>query len=148
MPHCKTLQDFWEWANISAEAYAKGMICKSVFEELEYPNWLELIGYAKAIIDFTSATPDAIDTLMTIMAIDNEREEILDYLSYECDNSEFIQTVVAFGCYHLQPNARWQVAELAGRRKPAHYHEYLRTLSKDTNEYVRRRAESAIELYK
>ena len=46
---------------------------------------------------------------------------------------------------HLQPHARWQCAELIRRRKPDNGKRVLKKMLTDSDEYVRKRAKTALE---
>ena len=72
------------------------------------------------------------------MALDNEAEEILNY--FETYNSVELDKVIDFGIDHPLCDARWQIAELIGRKKEKTYLPYLELLINDSNTYVERRA--------
>lgn len=139
------LKDFWEWFQKTPEQYA---MCELQYiynhMEYDYPEYQALIDFATQVVDNNTKNEDDIYDLLTIMALDNESENILDYIE---DNStdEQIQIIIKLGMSHLQPHARWQIAELLYRRKPKDYLCNLIILSIDNNSYVSQRALNCIE---
>ena len=85
------------------------------------------------------------DDLLTIMALDNENEDILDY-AVDNINLANLDYFVHKGVVHLQPHARWQVAEFIRRKNLVCFQDYLEKLSRDPNDYVRKRAKNAMNL--
>jgi len=142
------LEDFWKWSGITPEQYANdsralerciGML------EFDYPNYPELIQYGKDIINRRSISIQQMDDLLTILAIDNEDEDILDYIVDHLSLSNLLQCIKQ-GINHIQPNARWQLAEIISRRKPLNARIYLEKLCCDSNDYVRKRARNVLNL--
>lgn len=135
------ISEFWKWANISPTQYAdNGLQC----DEGDYPHFGQLIDYAKQIIKDDQFTIQEIEEVLLIMALDNENEDILDYLTAYCSNDKLEQFVIQ-GMMNIQPNVRWQVAELIYRRKPPHFKEYLFKLAQDSDGYVRKRANNLLK---
>lgn len=109
---CDILNGFWEWAGISPEYYAnESTECLNGSPEYYYPQFDQLIEYAQNIIRHDSMSKENVDDLLTIMALDNEAEDVLDYLSSHA-SQEQIERIAFCGKNHIQPNARWQIAEL------------------------------------
>lgn len=136
------INDFWKWLGLTPEEYASGTVEFSKFED-DYPYFQNLIDKARNIIINSDFTNSSIDDLLTILAIDNEAEEILDCMVDDLPN-EYLIKVIEKGIEHPQPNARWQIAELIYRRKPINYKGYLERLSSDSNKYVVKRAKNLI----
>lgn len=134
------ISGFWEWANISPAQYAQHGLSR---EEGDYPHFKELTDYAERIINSDQYTAQEIEEVLLIMALDNEDEDILDYLTAHCSEDK-LEQVVMQGMMSIQPNARWQIAELIYRRTPAHFKEYLLMLSQDPDSYVRKRANNLL----
>lgn len=133
------IYDFWTWAGISPETYASGLMIQPI-DEYMYPRWDELISATNAAINRQIIESQTIDDILTVMALDNENEDVLDYLS-TCNTSEvFIQTLESAGILHMQHHARWQIAVLLSRRKSPSSQEMLNILAHDDNAYVRKRA--------
>ena len=140
------LEQFWQWLGKSPEKYAEDGL-EYIFEHMEYdfPDSCILLEMAYDIVKKDITADDEIYNLLTVMAIEHEGELILDFI---VDNSsdEQIQKIVAIGITHLQPNARWQLAELLYRKRPPKYTHYLKKLSEDAHPYVRQRANNCLEL--
>lgn len=142
------LEKFWMWLGKSPEEYAlEGMNQKNGEFEDEYPEFEKLLFYARKIVDSNKVDCSSIDELITIMALDNESESILDYIE-ERSSSEQLIKIIERGVSHLQPNARWQVAELIFRRFSPNYVDYLTQLSNDKHLYVKKRALNCLECIK
>ena len=139
------LNQFWEWAGKTLEEYAKyGMNQnKGEFED-EFPLFQDLLVRSREIIDNNLLDDFAIDELLTIMAIDNESESVLDYIKDNCLDEQ-VQKIAERGISHIQYNARWQVAELIYKRRIPGCKEYLARLANDEDSYVRRRASYCFE---
>ncbi len=145
---CDWLDLFWKWSGTTPEKYStEGMNQnKGEFED-DFPFFQELISYAIEAINNNVLDEVSVDEIITIMALDNECECILEYI---VDNSsdEQIKRIIEYGMVHSQYNARWQIAELIFRRKPIDFGRYLSKLSLDNHPYVRRRALNLINRQK
>lgn len=132
------LKLFWNWLGASAEEYAKNF--SKNYEEFMFPHWDKLITETKNVI--STEEESQIYNILTMMAIDNEEETILEYIS---DNSSaaFVDLLIQVIPQHIQPHARWQGAELIRRRLTAHGPVILKQLSQDENDYVVKRAKNA-----
>ncbi|MBO7196470.1 MAG: hypothetical protein J6V80_03965 [Clostridia bacterium] len=138
------LKRFWEWISISYEEYAIDGISQSSDNcEDDFPLFSELLAYAESIVKNEHIDNEQIDDLLTIMALDNETEYVLDLI--ESDSSEKqIHHILICGIAHPLYEARWQLAELIYRRKPDNYLSLLQTLSNDAHPYVQKRAINCI----
>ena len=140
------LSDFWKWINKTPEEYAEGETEQSDGKsEEEFPQFQEMLNLAYEAIDNKVLDERALDDIITVMALDNESESVLDYI-VDFSSDEQVERIAKAGVRHLQPEARWQIAELLYRRKPIGYFEYLTTLIKDKHPYVRQRASNCIDM--
>lgn len=141
----QNLIDFWKWADITPEDYAiRGIPLISDKAPFNYPLYDKLIAYAEQLLQNKNLTREELSDFLTIMALDNETEDILDYATDKATESQ-LQQILRYGVNFSQFEARWQLAELAYRRRPKGYLKYLRTLYCDTNSYVRKRARNCLE---
>lgn len=144
----KMLENFWEWAGISPEEYARnGMDYRSEKQEFYYPQFEQLLAYTEEIIAKKYPTNEEIEDLLTIMALDNETENVLNILEEKLTEDSLI-CVIETGLYHLQPNARWQLSELIYRRRPTQCFKYLNQLATDSHYYVKQRAKNVLTYLK
>lgn len=142
------LTKFWRWHQITPEKYAQKGMNQNIGEfEDAFPEFDVLLKTAFSIVDYNINESADIYDLLTVLAIDNEAETVLEYIE-ENSSDEQLKTIVEIGIYHLQPQARWQVAELVYRRRPNGYLEYLSVLSNDHDSYVRTRTKNIIEALK
>ena len=142
------LKQFWEWLPIPYEEYAtNGTPQLHGSYEDEFPFFSELLSYAELIVEKEFVGDEYIDDLLTIMALDNETEYVLDLIETDSSNYQF-QHIVSSGITHPLYNARWQLAELIYRRQPMQYDFYLQVLSSDSHPYVQKRAMNCIERIK
>lgn len=138
------IAEFFIWAQFTSDEYAEGKISpKDGYKECDFPKLEELITTALEVIKKDKITKDDMDDFLTALAIDNESEWILDH----CDDApeSFVRQLVEQGYNHKQYEARWQIAELLRRRNIPGRMKYLNMLLQDPQEYVRRRARSAIK---
>ena len=106
----------------SPEEYAKyGADSLADKPEFYFPRFQELLNDCETLLKCDNLPMEEIDDILTIMALDNENEWVLDTIERVASDA-LVAQVVKSGIQHLQPNARWQVAKLAARRKAAHYH--------------------------
>jgi len=110
--------------------------------EVDYPRWQILYDITFKAIDILTQIEDSSEIanlILDVMALDNESELVLD----ECENKldvKGLSILYEIGVNHPNWNARWQVAELIGRRKHMKSQEFLLKLIDDNEEYVIRRA--------
>lgn len=139
------LCDFWTWANITPAEYAKiGIDYSTDKVEFNYPRFEELLRYVQMVVFHEELSAEEIDDVLTILALDNEAENILNFLKDNLPESH-LNTIVKAGVFHIQPETRWQIAELILHRKPQYFQNYLRMLAEDPSEYVSRRARNCLE---
>ena len=142
------LKQFWDWLPISYEEYAaKGLSqLNGIFED-DFPLFSDLLSYAELIVKNEYIDNEHIDDLLTIMAIDNEAEHVLELI--ESDSSEKqLQYIISAGIKHPLYETRWQLAELICRRKPNNFDSLLQTLVDDSNPYVKKRAVNCLKRIK
>lgn len=141
----QNLIDFWKWADITPEDYAnRGIPLTSDKAPFNYPLYDKLIAYAEQLLQNKNLTREELSDFLTIMALDNETEDILDYATDNATEAQ-LQQILQYGMNFSQPEARWQLTELAYRRRSREYLDYLWTLYCDTNSYVRKRAKNCLE---
>ena len=131
---------FWHWIQLSPNQYAE-LSRKRDLEEFLFPQWNDLINETEKAI-CTLPSEEAIDQILTVMAFDNECEDVLDYIVSNGTDA-FIAQLLKIGVHYCQPHARWQCAELIRKRCPENGRKYLYELAKDPDEYVRKRAINA-----
>lgn len=139
------LLQFWKWKGITPKEYAMGEF--DDFEEYMYPLWGELMYETEKLINMEKCDNQTMDQILTVLALDNEREDLLDYIE-EYGSDFFIEKIALYGQHHMQPEARWQIAEILKRRKIKCAEEVLETLLNDPILYVAKRAYNAYEEYK
>lgn len=137
------LASFWEWIQMTPQLYAIESMRQPDLEEYMFPLWDEMYYKTVELIDSNTMDKDAMDFILTAMALDNETEDILNYIT-ENASTPFISGLISLGVDHMQPNARWQCAELIRRRKPPNGDIVLKQLLLDSVEYVVKRAKNAI----
>lgn len=84
------------------------------------------------------------DCLLTMMALDDETEDVLDYLTAQ-GSPLLIVSLTYIGLHSIFPQARWQCAELIGRRSIPDRVALLRQYAKDRDAYVAKRAGNVLE---
>ena len=73
------LTDFWKWANLTPEDYAReGIPLTSEKAPFNYPLYDNLITYAERLLQNHNLTEAELSDFLTIMALDSENEDILD----------------------------------------------------------------------
>lgn len=135
------LNKFWKWAGITPESFADA---KPSLDEYMFPEWERLTELAMESIDARDLDDDALAFVLTVMALDNETEDILDHIADSAD-AAYAEALIAKGVHHPMRDARWQTAELIRRRRPADSHELLNVLLRDSDDYVVRRASNSLE---
>ena len=137
----KEIDLYWKWSRVSEDKYSKDeWIIES--QEWEYSNWGQLMNLAlKAIrnIENGDFAKDIAEVMLTVMALDNEDEKLLD----ECEiilSDKALEYVAQSALEHRQWQARWQVAELLGRKHERIWEKFLLKFINDSNKYVQRRA--------
>lgn len=137
------LENFWKWSGINKEQYAQISDPTSVVEPFFYPEFESLRLSCQSLIN-TSMDVNEIDDFLTCLALDSEEEVLLMWCK-ELASDSFIDTISRAGCYHLQREARWQIAALLQYRNTPMKALYLQILANDTDNYVKRRAVNALQ---
>ena len=144
----KLLDDFWMWLEMSPEQYSEiGVDLKSSKCEFHYPKFEELLCYVRRVACQKVISNDEIEDILTIMALDNETEDVLDFLVDNLPDCH-MNALIEKGLHHLQWEARWQLAELIYRRRFVNCEHYLQILTNDTMPYVRKRAKNCLKYMK
>lgn len=141
------LYEFWNWLGMSPSHYAEitknDSGYKNDLEEYMFPQWAELMDKAESIINEGLTDEDSLEFILISMAIDNEEENILDYISRN-GNEKFIIALVNKGIRYYQSHSRWQIAELLGRRHLKGWKSFLQILINDSDLYVSKRAQNIL----
>ena len=137
---CNFLKEFWEWLPVSYDEYAtSGVLQSSIGCEENFDHFNQLLIYAESIIRSDKVDAESINDLLSILALDNEMESILE-LIVERSSKKQLQSIIFHGIKHPLYHARWQLAEIIYRRKPKCYKEHLYALSQDSHPYVKKRS--------
>lgn len=133
---------FWAWAGTDIKSYIQcGMI--NGCEECDYLELGALTEKAEILIDEMvkgiDRSAETIETILEIMAIDNEVENILTYCADTLD-TDCLKLVYEAGISCNINEAKWQVAELIGRRGNVSDIKYLEALYNSGGDYVKKRA--------
>ena len=93
------LEKFWKWFGKTPEEHATCDI-EYIYGNMEYdyPYFDELEKYAFKVVDNDIIEYDEIYDLITIMALDNESENVLDYIEDYSSNTQ-IEKIVEIGLY-------------------------------------------------
>ena len=138
------LNSFWDWIHLTPQAYAEFSREAKNLEEYSFPFWQRMISETINLINESPSNESDIDSILTVMSIDNETEDILDYIAQNGSDT-FICRILKIGVVHLQPHARWQCAELIRRRNPINGDTLLSQLLSDPDAYVRKRAQNVLD---
>lgn len=130
------LDRFFHWLDIFPEDYARR---EDTLEEFMFPQWDVLISAAEAVIAQESS--ESANELWTAIALDNEQENLLDYLSDHASD-DYLDRLILFAPAHPQHHARWQAAELIRRRPTPNGLSVLTLLCQDEHPYVAKRAQN------
>lgn len=136
------LTDFWKWAGINSEQFARIADPTSLVEPFYYPRFNELRNSCKNMINKALDNQET-DDFLTCLALDSEEELILTWC-IELGNDVFVNKLIEQGCTHLQPEARWQIVELIHNRGNDSQIAYLKHLCNDSNPYVKKRAQNTV----
>lgn len=80
-----------------------------------------------------------IDCLLYTLAIDNEAEDVMEYIIEICTDEQ-IKLIVEKGYNYCLTDTRWQIAVIIKRRYTVDLEKYLEFLKNDKNYYVAKRA--------
>ncbi len=141
------LNSFWSWFGLDSYQYINKR-SGNPKEEFMYPYWDRMLEKAKEAIRSNSTDIALLNNILMVLALDNEREELLDYLSSYDVSQSFCVKLIEAGLSHPQPNARWQIAVLARRRLKNDALPYLNVLMNDVDCYVRKRTQNEVLLLK
>ena len=130
---------------MSPEEYA--LISDNSVEEYMYPNWTEMLKTVQEIVDRDIWDWKDIRFILVLMALDNETEDVLDYLS-ENGSDKLTRRIIEEGKSFFLSDTRWQCAELIGRRCKSGGEDLLKPFLTDRDPYVRKRASNVRDLLK
>jgi HEAT repeat protein len=135
---------FWHWAEKTPEEYSKNR-GNGEWEGL-YPGWKELEKAIDEAIEKLNVHFDqkTAELLIEALAIDNEAELVLEKIEEGLqEKKKFIKLAME----SIQPEARWQIAELLGRINLEEREEFLlKLITEDKDNYVQRRALLSLNL--
>ena len=134
---------FWKWIGLSPDEYAVYSE-KMDLEEYMFPLWEELISNAKDIVDKQQDGRLSLSCVLTVLAFDNEDEELLEYIVNN-GNDAFTCQLVILGSQFYLAHARWQCAEIIRRRNLKALVYILKGMLNDSNGYVAKRAGNALD---
>ena len=137
------LEDFWDWSGINEQEYSVLKESTNIVEPFYYPHFDELKKICKLQIN-NDFTRQELDDFLTCIALDAEVEDILLWCKEYADD-RFLDKIICAGCVHLQPEARWQIAELLRCCNLPNRMYYLDILCNDSDSYVQKRAKNAKE---
>lgn len=130
--------DFWKWAGMTCIDFSNIPDVTTTVSPFYFPDFDRLRGMCKQIINQELSAED-IDDFLTCLALDSEEELLLSWC-IETGNDVFIDTIIKHGSVHLQPEARWQIAELIRVRYTNNRLKFLQVLCNDSNAYVKKRS--------
>lgn len=136
----KELDLFWEWSKITPEIYSKlGWVNTEYEAEWEYPKLATLYNETIMLLVTGNKTNEDYNLILEVIAIDNEGGYILDecelYLTYN-----ELELLIINGIKHIQPEARWQIAQLIGKIGTKEFDKYLLSMINDSHKYTQRLA--------
>ena len=114
-----------------------------------YPDYDELYDSTIRVCDILGEIgilPMTVSDVLRVMAYTNETEDMLDYAD-ECMDLLSLNVLVEQGYKFSLRDARWQIAELVGRKKREAWYKYLILLKEDADPSVAKRAKNALEAY-
>lgn len=103
-----------------------------------------LINSTENVIESLEVNLNLIDDILYVLAIDNEVENIKDYIIENCNDKQ-IELIIGRGYNYYLADARWQIAVIIKERYLPKYEKYLEALKNDSNSYVRKRADFRID---
>ena len=99
----------------------------------------KLINLTENLIENLEVNTNLINDILYVLAIDNEVENIKDYIIENCNDKQ-IELIISIGYNYYLADTRWQIAVIIKERYLPKYEKYLEALKNDTNSYVRKRA--------
>ena len=132
------LNDFWKWLGYSSDEYAaKGVNWQCPKEEFYYPNYEQLLVETKKKILQKKLSTNDLNEILTVMAIDNENEDIADFIIENMD-AKNMSKLCEVGISHKQPNARIQLVKIIINNETLKK-QYLRSFETDKDDYIQRK---------
>ena len=137
------IHNLWHWLKMTPRQYAE---CCGTGDPEPYmfPEWEKMLDEVCSLIKRGGLFPADMDCLLTMMALDDETEDVLDCLTVQGDEL-LISVLTHAGLHSIFPQARWQCAELLGRRSIPDGMALLRQYANDRNAYVAKRARNAMK---
>jgi hypothetical protein len=133
------LRKFWSWAEMTPKEYSQGS--KAGEWEVDYPGWNDLIlCFNDAICLIQEGNRETVlsDLILEVIAVDNEGETLAEQLEEVLDNTA-LEHIIRQSVSHIQPEARWQIASLIGRKQDPRWKKYLYLFLLDQDTYVQRK---------
>ena len=137
------IHNLWHWLKMTPRQYAE---CCGTGDQEPYifPEWEKMLDEVCSLIKRGGLFPADMDCLLTMMALDDETEDVLDCLTAQGDEL-LISVLTHAGLRSIFPQARWQCAELLGRRSIPDGMALLRQYANDRDAYVTKRARNAMK---
>lgn len=135
------IDDFWKWTKTPKNMWWAVDIRTLKLDPTMYPQYWDICSLAISKVNKIESD-DAMRLFLMALAINSEDEDILD-TCMEYGTDQFIQQVVEAGIAFSQSETRWQIAELLRRKIPGREC-FLSVLCSDSEEYVRKRANSVL----
>lgn len=105
-----------------------------------YSNLKNVILSTQRIIDcLDNNLAYLVDDILYVLAMDNETEDILDFIVKYCNDNQ-LYIIISSGYTYRLSEVRWQIAEIIKRRYSKKYEKYLEYLKHDKDSYVKKRA--------
>lgn len=133
----------WHWLEMTPYQYAEHH-GKEPPQPYMFSEWRKMLDEAFSLIRQDWLSSIDMDCLLTMMALDDETEDVLDYLTAQ-GSPLLIVSLTYIGLHSIFPQARWQCAELIGRRSIPDRVALLRQYAKDRDAYVAKRAGNVLE---
>lgn len=136
------IHNLWHWLKMTPRQYAE---CCGMGDPEPYmfPEWEKMLDETFSLIERSRLSTADTECLLTMMALDDENEDILDCLTALGDEL-LISGLTHAGLRSIFPQARWQCAELLGRRSIPDGMVLLRQYANDRDAYVAKRARNAM----
>ena len=137
------IHNLWHWLKMTPRQYAE---CCGTGDPEPYmfPEWEKMLDEVCSLIKRGGLFPADMDCLLTMMALDDETEDVLDCLTARGDEL-LISVLTHAGLRSIFPQARWQCAKLLGRRSIPDGMALLRQYANDRDAYVTKRARNAMK---
>lgn len=138
----RELDEFWSWAGTTREAYERNSSSFWIEDVCLYPEWDKILRLTGELIADLETNPNSeakIEAVLTVMALNNEDQDILDRCE-EGLHGEAARQVIRRGAVFHAYETRWQIAEWIRRSGQAEWNGILEMLLKDDHNYVQRRA--------